>query len=196
MTISLQERKMEFTHNLLLEAACQLTEELDVNDISFKKVAERANVSERTMFRYFATRDVFLDALTQLLHQQLNLPAVPKSVAEMPAYIEELYSKLDAQPRKVSTLLQSELLHRVISSTAKDRLRDLTLLLSNTFPGAPKQEVLKTAANIRYSLSASSWRYYRQYFEFDLKTSIDCVQMLVDQAIQHLIKINSDATEI
>ncbi|MDO6695419.1 TetR/AcrR family transcriptional regulator [Aliiglaciecola sp. 3_MG-2023] len=189
---TLQQKKMEFTRNLILDAACELTHELDVDEISFKKVAQHANISERTIFRYFESRDTFLNELTALLYQQLALPMLPTTINQLPDYISHFYTKLDSQPRQVLVLLKGEVFQRVLSTTAKQRLTELTQLLTEAYPHAAEQEIVRTAANIRYNLSASSWRYYRVYFEFDLKTCIECTQMLVAQSLQHLHKVNLD----
>ncbi|MFA3792403.1 TetR/AcrR family transcriptional regulator [Aliiglaciecola sp. SL4] len=192
---TLQQKKLEFTRNLILSAACELTDKLDVDEISFKKIAQRANISERTIFRYFDSREAFLDELTQRLYGQLELPDFPTEITQLPDYISQFYTQLDNQQRKVLVLLKGELFQRVLSTSAKARLEELTQLLSETYPNTAEPEIVKTAANIRHNLSASSWRYYRMYFEFDLDTCIECSQMLVAQALQHLHKVSVETTE-
>jgi len=183
---ALQEKKATFTVNLLLDAACELAQTLDISEISFKKVAERAEISPRTMFRYFNNREAFLDALTARLYDELDLPGIPDNVQALSDYITLLYQKLEAQPRKVMVLLSADLLPRVLNTTAKARFEALQQLLHKAYPDTAKTEIMKTAANLRYVMSASSWRYYRMHFDFDLTTSIECAQMLVSQAIVHL----------
>lgn len=183
---ALLEKKATFTENLLLDAACELAQTLDISELSFKKVAERAEISPRTMFRYFSNREAFLDALTARLYAELELPDIPDDVNALSDYMRVLYQKLDAQPRKVMVLLSADLLPRVLNTQAKARFEALQRLLHKTYPGIAKMEIVKTAANLRYVMSASSWRYYRMHFDFDLTTSIECAQLLVTQAIAHL----------
>lgn len=183
---ALQEKKAAFTVNLLLDAACELAETADISELSFKKVSDRADISQRTMFRYFRTRDAFLDALTMRLYQELDLPDIPEDIEQLSDYIAQLYQKLDAQPLKVKALLSADLLPRVLSSTAKKRLAALEKLLAKSFPDVDAEDIKKTAANLRYVMSASSWRYYRMYFEFDSNMATQCAQLLVTQSILHL----------
>jgi AcrR family transcriptional regulator len=183
---ALQEKKANFTVNLLLDAACELAQILDISELSFKKVAEQAEISPRTMFRYFNTREAFLDALTARLYAGLDLPDIPENVNALADYIALLYQKLDAQPRTVMVLLSADLLPRILNTTARARFEALQQLLHKAYPDTAKMEIVKTAANLRYVMSASSWRYYRMHFDFDLTTSIECAQMLVSQAIAHL----------
>lgn len=183
---SLLEKKAAFTVNLLLDAACELTQTLGIDELSFKKVSDHANISQRTMFRYFKTRDSFLDALTKRLYSELDLPDIPYQIEELSNYIANLYEKLDAQPRTVMVLLSADLLPRVLSTTAKQRYVALKELLSRTYPNASEHDIKKTAANLRYVMSASSWRYYRMYFDFDSEMATECAQLLVGQSIRYL----------
>ncbi|NMH58969.1 TetR/AcrR family transcriptional regulator [Alteromonas ponticola] len=183
---ALLEKKAAFTISLILDAASELLEEIEIQELSFKKVSERADISQRTMFRYFKTRDEFLDALTAKLYAELALPEVPDNVDALGDYIATLYHKLDAQPRKVMVLLSADLLPRILKTTAKQRLAALESLLEQSFPRADATDIKKTAANLRYVMSASSWRYYRMHFEFTQQMATECAQLFVSQAINYL----------
>lgn len=188
---TLSEKKAAFTVGVILDAAAELAQETDINELSFKRVSEHAGLSQRTMFRYFSTREAFLDALTHRIYASLALPDVPASSAALSDYIETLYQRLDAQPRNVMLLLSSDLFPRVIATTAKKRLASLQALLTREYPECDTKLLTKTAANLRYVMSASSWRYYRMHFEFDLQTSIECATLLVEQALEGLKQVNS-----
>jgi AcrR family transcriptional regulator len=183
---TLLEKKAEFTINLILNAACDLSDSLDINELSFKKVAEQTGISQRTMFRYFRTRDDFLEALATRLHDQLNVPDMPGDIEGLTQYVSALFHKLDQQPRRVIVLLSTDLLPKVVNTSAKARLDTIQKLLKNRYPGLAQSTITKTAANLRYVSSASSWRYYRVHYQFDLQTSIECVQMMISEALKSI----------
>ena len=187
---ALQDKKQAFTAKLLLDAACELAQSIDIDELSFKRVSEHAEISQRTMFRHFKTRDSFLDALTARLYAELNLPEVPDNVDELSGYIDLLYDKLDAQPRKVIVLLSADLLPRVISTTAKQRLAALEQLLAKQYTQASENDIKMTAANLRYVMSASSWRYYRVHFGFESAMAKQCAKILVNQSIRYVTNLN------
>ncbi|MEQ9463151.1 MAG: TetR/AcrR family transcriptional regulator [Haliea sp.] len=189
---TLNSKKAAFTRNLLLDAARELAETIEVNDISFKLVSERADISQRTMFRHFTSREEFLNAFTTREYGELDLPDIPHSVEELPSYVDVLYRKLDAQPRRVMMLLSADLLPRVLSTSGKERLERMRQVLADAFPHCAEHEIIQTAANLRYVMSASSWRYYRMNFEFDLETSVSCARMIVTQALHYLRTANSN----
>ena len=183
---TLKEKKANFTRDLLIDSAIELVQEEDISELSFKSISNHAGVSERTMFRYFENRDAFLNQLTVRMHAQLQLPSLLDSTRELSTYLNALYKHLEKKPRMVEVLLDSVFLRRVLDTTAKDRLEELKALLAQDYPHCPQDLILKTAANIRYIMSASSWRYYRFYFGFDLGTSIHCAEILVKQSLSLL----------
>jgi AcrR family transcriptional regulator len=183
---SLQAKKSTFTKNLILTAAAELADTLDINDLSFKKVSEHAGISERTMFRYFSTRDDFLDAFAAQLHSQLQLPSIPSTTERLEDYVAQLYSSFDAQPRLVHLLLDAQLLPRIVNTTSKMRYQELIVLLKQRYPHCDETLITHIAANLRYIMSASTWRYYREMFSFDLPSSIQCASMVIRQALANL----------
>lgn len=182
----LQEKKAELTIKLLLDAACELSETLEISELSFKKVADQAQISQRTMFRYFRTREEFLDALATRLHSELDLPEAPEHVDLLIEFVASFYQKLEAQPRKVMLLLSADLFPRILNTSAKTRFEALQQLLRNAYPNATTDIIMKTAANLRYVISATSWRYYRVHYDFDLATSIECAQMMLSQTLEYM----------
>ena len=183
---SLQTKKSTFTKNLILTAAAELVDTLDMNDLSFKKVSEHAGIAERTMFRYFRSRDEFLDAFAAKLHSNLQLPSMPNVTEGLEEFVEQLFHSFEAQPRLVHLLLDPQLLPHIINTSSKLRLRELIVLLTQHYPQCDNLVITHTAANLRYFMSASTWRYYREMFNFDLSSSIQCVQMVVRQALADL----------
>ena len=185
---NLNERHANLTRELVLETAAELVKTNDVSDISFKKIANHAGMSERTLYRHFTTRSKLMDALATKLHDNLKLPPIPDDVDELMLMPATLYKKLDAKPRLVLAMLNSELYQHVFGSKAQDRLLSIKALLMKTYPDCSEQKLKMTAANIRYYLSASSWHYYRYNYEFDLETTIKCAELAIQQAISGLTK--------
>jgi len=50
-------------------------------------------------------------------------------------------------------------------------------------PGMTEQERKLATANIRYYLVATTWHYYRFYFELSLEESIQCARMAIVQTL-------------
>src|SRR5690348_13966445 len=89
---SLSERHSDLSQRVILDAAVELLERASVAELSVRAVAKQAAISERTVFRYFATRDELLDAIAQEVSRRLELPADPVSLEELLNYPEALYA--------------------------------------------------------------------------------------------------------
>jgi len=182
----LRDKKANFTRALLLDSAIELLQEYAISDLSFKQISENAGVSERTMFRYFESRAQFLDELTVKMYALLQVPTIPDDSQQLFVYLEALYRQFEQNPKLVEMLLASDFLSRILQTTAHNRFLEIKALLIRDYPHCPEDLITMTAANLRYIMSATSWRYYRANFGFDPATSIKSASILVQQSLSLL----------
>jgi AcrR family transcriptional regulator len=183
---TLAERLADHTERLILDAAVALLEHGDTPTLTVRAVAAAANLSERTVFRYFATRDDMLEAVAAEVGQRLDTPPVPAAIEELPAYPRALFTRLEAASQLTLAALHSEIFPRMRSAAAQQRWRDVRALLDAHAPGRPARERELTAANIRFFLAATTWQYYRFVFGFDLEDTIAAAELAIGQAIAAL----------
>ncbi len=192
---SLSERHSELSQRVILDAAVELLERAPVTELSVRAVARNAGISERTVFRYFTTRDDLLDALAQEVSRRLELPPDPTSLGELLEYPDAIFSRFEATAAMTKAVLHSELYHRVRRTDAERRGVVIRKLLDSIAPKRPERQRRLAAANIRYHLIASTWHYYRFYFGLSLEESVDCAKMAIVQAIAALgvhVKLPND----
>jgi AcrR family transcriptional regulator len=180
---SLNERRNELTRRLILDAAVRTLESDSVGALTMRAVAERAGMSERTLFRYFATREEFLDAVAHEVSLRLRLPALPASAAELPKAPGSLYRAYQANTNLTKAALHSELFDRIRKSVAQARWDTVKRLIDEDRPQWSERERKIAAANIRYYLSATTWHYYRFYFGFSLKETIASAEAAIGRAL-------------
>lgn len=82
------------TGQRILEAAVRVLEAHSVSQLTLHAVAQEAGVADRTVFRYFATRDVFLDAIASTVARKLSTPDPPSSLRELVDAPRALYSAI------------------------------------------------------------------------------------------------------
>ena len=143
-------------------------------------------MSERTVFRYFSSRDELLDALALEVSATLELPPLPASLQDMVEAPRRLYRAFESHLNLTRAALHSELSDRIRESVAKTRWKAVKVLIDQLAPHRSDKERMYAAANIRYFLSASSWQYYRFYFGFSLKDSIASAEQAVRQTLASL----------
>jgi AcrR family transcriptional regulator len=186
MTRTLSERRTDFTRSLILETAIELLEESGVRELTMRRIAKQVGMSERSMFRYFATRDEFLDAVADEARARLALPPPPKTIAELRAFPRALYTAFEAKHALVAAGLQSEIFSRMREAAASTRWTAVRKLIDEAAPRAAPRARKVHGANICYLLGATSWHCYRIYFRFSLDDTIACAETGIALALDAL----------
>jgi len=183
---TLLERQTDFTRQVILDAAVDTLERSTVTDLTVRAVAKHANISERTVFRYFPTREDFLDAVATEVRTRLDLPPPPRSVDDLYALPRALYSSLDAKARLTRVSLHTELSDRIRGWQAKERWSAVRKVIDALTPRRSEQERKLAAANIYYYVTASTWQYYRFYLGFSLEDSVAAAEAAIRDTLTGL----------
>lgn len=171
-TATLAERQSDLTRQVILDAALDTLERGSLADLTVRAVAKRANLAERTVFRYFADRDEFLDAVAGALSARLRLPPPPSSMVELLAAPRGLYERFEDQSSLTRSALHTDLFHRMRAIHARPRWVAVRKVIDEIAPRRTERERKIASANIRHYLQASTWHYYRFYFDFSLEDTI------------------------
>lgn len=173
---SLAARQTDQTRQWITDAALNLLEEDGSDTLTNAAVAERAGVSERTVYRYFATRDALLDAIAVAVSQRLETPGVPQTPAALLGYPAQLFARFEAQAQLTRAALAPDVFSRLRDGQASQRRQAVRRLLEAHMPEATAEQLSLAAANIHYLLTATTWHYYRHHFQFDDAQTVLCVQ--------------------
>jgi AcrR family transcriptional regulator len=171
-TTTLAERQADLTRQVILDAALDTLEQGSLADLTVRAVAKRANLAERTVFRYFADREAFLDAVGGALSEKLQLPAPPASLQDLLAAPRALYERFEDQSSLTRSALHTDLFHRMRAIHARPRWVAVRKVIDEIAPRRTERERKIASANIRHYLQASTWHYYRFYFDFSLEDTI------------------------
>jgi AcrR family transcriptional regulator len=185
---TLSERRNDLTRTIILDSGIAMLESAPVSELTVRAAAKHAGMSERTVFRYFASRDDLLDAIAEHMRMRLDLPPPPTSVDELLKAPDLLYRAYEEKTTLIKAALHSEIFHRIREEHGRARLATLQGLVEQLAPHRTEQERKIAAANIRYYLTATTWHYYRFYFGFTLD---ECIA-----AAEHAIRQNLDALRI
>jgi AcrR family transcriptional regulator len=180
---TLSQRHSDLTEGLILAAAIDLLEHSSVGELTVGGVAERANISSRTIFRYFPTRDEFLSAIAAEAIRSMDLPPHPATLEELLDMPRALYRAFEARTGLVKAALHSELFDRIRSAPAQQRWLAVGQLLDQHAPKATPRARKLATANIRFFLSATTWHYYRFYFGFSSSETVAAAETAIRQAL-------------
>jgi AcrR family transcriptional regulator len=187
--MSLVDRHTDATQRLILTTAVELLERSSsVSELTVRAVAKHAGMSERTVFRYYASRDDFLDAVAAEVVRNLQTPAPPPRLEELPDYPRVLYARFEEKAGLVRSALHTEVFKRIRETVASERWHAVRALIDAHAGHRSERDRKIAAANIRYYLAATTWHYYRFYFGFTLDEAIDCARSAVRLAIDDIVK--------
>lgn len=186
--LRLADRHSDLTRQVILDAALAMLERGGVAELTVRAVAKHAHISERTVFRYFATREDFLDAVADALRARFALPDPPRDRDELLAMPRALYARFEAVSRLTRAALHTELFHRMRETLARSRWNAVQDIVDRLAPRRAERERRIAAANIRFYLAASSWHYFRFYFGFSLEDTIACAETAIRQTLDALAR--------
>lgn len=184
--VTLLEKRNDLTRGLIMDAAYALLREASVSALTVRAVAQQAGMSERTVFRYFPSRDALLDAVAAQLLVEMALPEPPTSLAALLAAPGALYGAFEARAELTRAVLHTDLVDRVRALQASSRWKAVAALLEEAAPGSGEAGRRIAVANICFHLSASSWHYYRFLFGFTLPEAVACSETALGQALAGL----------
>ena len=177
---------MDQTRQWIVAAAVDLLEQDDQAALTNAAVATRAGVSERTVYRHFATRDALVDALGVEVAQRLDSPAVPQTPEDLLDYPAKLFASFEAQPNLTRAALNTEVFSRLRDGPAAQRWQAIQVMVESRRPDLAREDCRMAAANIRFLLSASTWHYYRHQFGFSAEQVVRSVSMALTIQLQGL----------
>jgi len=186
--------RADLTQRLILDAAVDLLETTSASKLSVRAVAKRAEISERTVFRYFAAREDLLDAWAVEVARRTQAPPNPNTVAELLAYPEAIFARYEETSALTLAAMHSELFHRIRTTDAENRGRRSAPWSTARPPagrGASGGSRLPISTTT-WLPAPSTWRHFRFYFGFPLEDAAACARMAIRQTLAGL-GINVDA---
>jgi AcrR family transcriptional regulator len=149
---------------------------------SMRSVAQAAEISERTLYRYFASREELFAAVLPVLRERASAP-MAEEVEALPDYVRRLFTTFDQNARLARALTTSSWARTNVSRRAN--LQALRKLIDAAFPDAAKAERESATAGLRVLYSAAGWAYLADC-GFDRETSIRHVQWITKTVLERL----------
>lgn len=185
-TILLKDRQSDATRELILSTAVDLLEKSGVTELTVRAVARAAGMSERTIFRYYATRDEFLDAVAATTARRMSVPMPPASIEELLDFPALLYHSFEDSSGLVAAVLHTDIYPRVRKTSGEARWQVVEKLIDACARGKSKKQRKIAATNINYFLSATTWHYYRTNFGLKPEDTVACAKTAIKLIIDDI----------
>jgi len=154
------------TQDAILAAYAELIEELGTADVSFRLIARRAGVGERTVFRNYAARVDLLLATAAWIERKIFLRQDSRSIFDMPLAIRAAMESYDHRPELAHVVAETTM--RGISGAAPSPRRAmLEGMIDAEIPALEDAERTAIVAALAHLDSAATWVTFRREFGMD-----------------------------
>ena len=165
-TGSLQDARADAVRERAMEGLAAVLEA--ERPLTFKEVAAASGIPERTLYRYFPTREALLAGAFEWGNRRIGFEGeAPTNAAGATALVRRAFPGFDGIAAVVRELLAAPegLAARMASRPARQRAA-LALVRHET-PGLSRTEQRRTAAAIQILTTASTWQALRDHWEMD-----------------------------
>jgi len=151
------------TQGAILAAYAELIEELGTDDVSFRLIARRAGVGERTVFRNYPTRVDLLLATAAWIETEIFPREDAPSIFDMPLTIRAAMESYDQRPELAHVVAETTM--RGISGAAPSPRREmLEAMIDAEISALADAERRAIVAALAHLDSAATWVTFRREF--------------------------------
>ena len=184
---SLRRDQSEATKVRILSAMAALMDETGGQEPSNRAVAERAQVTEVTVYRHFPSRELLLKALWTHLNREQGVDAgFPETVAELRAKIAPLLASFDANAAHITARLTTAQGRAARASLDPERCEAFLAVVAQAAPGLPAVERVKAAAALQLLYSGYAWLSLREQWDLTGPPAAEALAWATDALLADL----------
>ena len=174
-TSPLRARQKEQTSVLILEAVTSILRRADLAAVTIAEVARVAEVTERTVYRHFKTRDDLLSAYWPWLLERIGGGVInaPRSLKDFLNSLPGAFEGWDREDKLVQAVFFSPESRQIRAPAMAQLLGNLDGLLADYAPETPTAERRRIAASIMSLASVTNWVFLRDVCGFSGKEAAD-----------------------
>lgn len=160
---SLRDRQKADAREMILEAVESCLSDGGLEELSFAEVAARAGMSERTVYRHFATREALLDAFWTRLHASLGI-VFPTTAAELIALPRRVFPLFAERETVIRGLMASPQGRKVRLAVNEDRQAAIRAAVRDGVGEMTEPGFTRLCAAVQLLYSAAGWLTMRDYW--------------------------------
>jgi len=155
--------------------------------ITFKAVAQRAQVTEMTVYRHFPTRHDLLQGLWEHLNRQMG-PAIgmPTGAEELRNQHRALFSGFDRIPSQIIASISTPQGREMRAALNRKRRKAFTAIVDDVADGLGQAEKIRAAAVLQLLHSAYAWASMREQWGLTGKEAGEATLWAIDTLLTDL----------
>jgi AcrR family transcriptional regulator len=155
------------TRERILDAAIEQMLEGAVESLTLGKIAEKAGVTERTIYRHFETRDALLKAVWPRMQARVGASGFPKTADALIATPLRLFPRFDEQQGLIRASMESKAGREVRLSANPERQAAMLACVADALPGMNAAARRRRAAIVQLIDSAYGWAAMKDFWGLD-----------------------------
>jgi len=196
---SLRQRQKSATADLILQAVGRCLEDGALADLTFARVADEANVAERTLYRHFATKEALLDAWWKSHQKSIGQGPYPETAADLLAAARTVFPKFDEQAQLMRGSLLSPQGRAISMSANAERKRAFRRAVRDGAGDLPEPELTRLCAVVQTLYSANAWLSMRDFWGLSGEESggavSEAIAVLLEDARRRKRKVEKEGTK-
>lgn len=183
-------RSLARTQELILSGYAELIEELGTDDVSFRLVARRAGVGERTVFRHYRTRVELLLAVADWIEETVFVRPELSSIFDLPMQLRQSMEAYSRRPELAHVVAEAAMRGADGGEPAGSRER-FDRLIRQEAPAIDERQRHEVVVALTHLDSAGAWVALRRQFA-DSALEISDAAGWAAEAMLHPLRAGDD----
>ena len=148
------------TRDRILDAVVRVVLDDGIHAFTVQNVAKKAEVSHRTVYRHFETREELLEGLgerLQTLSSRSGVPDVPESLDDLRTHVEPSFHAFGDLAKLLRAYVVTSIALQWQTGTRKRRTKTFETIIRRAFPNLPRAELREAATMIRTIGGSRGW---------------------------------------
>jgi AcrR family transcriptional regulator len=196
---SIRQAHKDLTRERILDAALETIAEDSDAPLTMASVAKRAGVTERTVYRHFATREALVRAVWPRMQAQVQSLGFPASAEALIRTPMRLFPKFDEREALVRASVYSEAGREVRLSSNPERQAAMLACVDDGLRSLGPAAKRRRAAVVQLINSAYGWSVLKDFWGLDGKeagqAAAEAIAVLLGRRTPHSEEAISDEEE-
>ncbi|HWA77295.1 MAG TPA: helix-turn-helix domain-containing protein [Polyangiaceae bacterium] len=164
---SLRDRLNDETRRVILDAMVEQLIDTGAFEFSMFELARRANISARTIYRHFPTREALFDALSVRVNEQVGFHGYPTSFDAAIELVRKLFPAFDRNAPLIMAQLETRKGREFRSHARKERTQAVVTAVERAAPHVDPALKRHCTAAITCLMSSDAWQRLRLSLNMD-----------------------------
>lgn len=176
------------TRTRILDAAIAQVQAGAIESVTIAQVAQAAGVTERTVYRHFATRDALLTAVWPRMQARIGMTGFPETVAALIAAPPAIFPRFDAEESGVRASMYTQAGREVRTRANPERQKAFLARVAEARSALDDGARRRRAAVVQMIGSSHGWACMKDYWGLSAeeagRAASEAIALLLGQDIE------------